>query len=75
METLPISTPHCRVERDDHVVIATMDRPAAKNALSTDMLVGLADAWAYISAEPEVRVGILTGANGTFGSFDLSNMP
>ena len=66
METLPISTPHCRVERDDHVVIVTMDRPAAKNALSTDMLVGLADAWAYISAEPEVRVGILTGANGTF---------
>ncbi|MET8139150.1 crotonase/enoyl-CoA hydratase family protein [Sphaerisporangium sp. NPDC005288] len=66
MELLPISTQHCRVERDGHVVIVTMDRPEARNALSTDMLVGLADAWAYISAEPEVRVGILTGANGTF---------
>ncbi|MCG5216225.1 crotonase/enoyl-CoA hydratase family protein [Streptosporangium sp. KLBMP 9127] len=66
MEVLPISTPHCRVERDGHLVIVTMDRPEAKNALSTDMLVGLADAWAYISAEPGVRVGILTGANGTF---------
>ncbi|MFF3664449.1 crotonase/enoyl-CoA hydratase family protein [Microtetraspora malaysiensis] len=66
MDLLPISTPHCRVERDGPVVIVTMDRPEAKNALSTDMLVGLADAWAYISAEPEVRAGILTGANGTF---------
>ncbi|WP_214109976.1 crotonase/enoyl-CoA hydratase family protein [Acrocarpospora catenulata] len=66
MELLPISTAHCRVERDGHLVIVTMDRPAAKNALSTDMLVGMAEAWAYISAEPEVRVGILTGAGGTF---------
>ncbi|MFD0665957.1 crotonase/enoyl-CoA hydratase family protein [Thermocatellispora tengchongensis] len=66
MELLPISTPHCRVERDGHIVIVTMDRQEARNALSTDMLVGLADAWAYISAEPGVRVGILTGAGGTF---------
>ncbi|GAA1305098.1 putative enoyl-CoA hydratase [Planotetraspora silvatica] len=66
MELLSISTPHCRVERDGHVVVVTMDRPEARNALSMDMLVGLADAWAYISAEPDVRVGILTGANGTF---------
>ncbi|GLW95937.1 crotonase/enoyl-CoA hydratase family protein [Microtetraspora sp. NBRC 16547] len=66
MDLLPISTPHCRVERDGPIVVVTMDRPEARNALSTDMLVGLADAWAYISAEPEVRVGILTGANGTF---------
>jgi enoyl-CoA hydratase len=66
VELLPISTSHCRVERDGHVVVVTMDRAEARNALSTDMLVGLADAWAYISDEPEVRVGILTGANGTF---------
>ncbi|MFC4586404.1 crotonase/enoyl-CoA hydratase family protein [Sphaerisporangium corydalis] len=66
MELLPISTPHCRVERDGHVVIVTMDRPEAKNALSSDMLIGLADAWAYISDEPGVRVGILTGADDTF---------
>ncbi|GAA1021292.1 enoyl-CoA hydratase [Acrocarpospora pleiomorpha] len=66
MELLPISTPHCRVERDGHLVIVTMDRPEARNALSTDMLIGMAEAWAYISAEPGVRVGILTGANNTF---------
>lgn len=66
METLPISTPHCRVERDGHVVIVTMDRPEARNALSTDMLVGLASAWAYVSQEQGVRAAVLTGAHGTF---------
>ncbi|MBC6456848.1 crotonase/enoyl-CoA hydratase family protein [Actinomadura sp. HBU206391] len=65
-ERLPISTPHCVVERDGHVVTVTMDRPAARNALSQDMLVGLAEAWAYVSAEPDVRVGILTGSDGHF---------
>lgn len=61
-----LCTPHCDVERDGHVVTVTMNRPEARNALSMDMLVGLASAFAYISVEPEVRVGILTGAAGTF---------
>lgn len=65
-EKLPISTPHCTIEQDGHVVIVTMNRPEAKNALSSDMLVGMSDAWEYISTEPSVRVGILTGAGGDF---------
>jgi enoyl-CoA hydratase len=65
-ERLPISTEHCTVEQDGQVVIVTMNRPAARNALSTDMLVGMAEAWSYISDTPEVRVAILTGADGQF---------
>jgi enoyl-CoA hydratase len=65
-ERLPISTEHCTVERDGHVVIVTLNRPEARNALSSAMLVGLADAWAYITDTTEVRVGILTGADGQF---------
>ncbi|MEO3871200.1 crotonase/enoyl-CoA hydratase family protein [Nonomuraea sp. B12E4] len=68
MELLPISTPHCRIERDGHVLTVTMNRPEARNALSSDMLVGLASAWAYASEEPGIRVAILTGAAGTFCS-------
>ncbi|PZG13467.1 crotonase/enoyl-CoA hydratase family protein [Nonomuraea aridisoli] len=68
MELLPISTPHCRIERDGHVLTVTMNRPEARNALSADMLVGMASAWAYASAEPGIRVAILTGAEGTFCS-------
>ncbi|MGQ0805831.1 MAG: crotonase/enoyl-CoA hydratase family protein [Actinomycetota bacterium] len=63
-----ITTKHCTVERDGHVVTLTMNRPEARNALSPDMLVGLADGFTYIDDEPEVRVAILTGAGGTFSS-------
>lgn len=68
MELLPISTPHCRIERDEHVLVVTMNRPEARNALSSDMLVGLASAWAYASEQPDIRVAVLTGAAGTFCS-------
>src|SRR5215813_1931011 len=67
-ELLDLSTQHCRVERDGPVVILTMNRPEARNALSPDMLVGLADGFDYVDREPEVRVAILTGAGGHFSS-------
>lgn len=66
MDLLPISTPHCRIERDGHIVIVTLNRPEARNALSSDMLIGLASAWQYVSQEHDVRAAILTGAEGTF---------
>ncbi|MGH3239436.1 MAG: crotonase/enoyl-CoA hydratase family protein [Spirillospora sp.] len=67
-ERLAIGTEHCTIDRDGPVVTVTMNRPEARNALSSEMLVGLADAWAYMSETPDVRVGILTGAAGTFCS-------
>jgi enoyl-CoA hydratase len=67
-ELLPMSTDHCQVERDDHVVTLIMNRPEARNALSPDMLVGLADGFTYIDETADVRVAILTGAAGTFSS-------
>ncbi|MEY2423915.1 MAG: enoyl-CoA hydratase [Acidimicrobiaceae bacterium] len=60
--------PHLLYERDGHVAIVTMNRPAAKNALSGEMLVRMYDAWVEIDEDPELRVGILTGAGGTFCS-------
>ena len=67
-ETLPMTTQHCTVERDGGVVILTMNRPEARNALSPDMLVGLADGFTYIDETPEIRCAILTGAGGHFSS-------
>ncbi len=61
-----VGTAHLDVEQDGHVVTLTMNRPEAKNAFSPEMLVGLADAWDAIDADPEIRVAILTGAGGTF---------
>src|SRR5689334_21091182 len=68
METLDISTKHCTVERDGHVVVMTMNRPEKKNALSSDMLAGLVLAYEYVDATPEVRCAVLTGAGGNFSS-------
>lgn len=59
---------HLLVERDGHVLTVTLNRPAAKNAFSPSMLVGAADAWKLLDEDPELRVGILTGAGGDFCS-------
>jgi enoyl-CoA hydratase len=60
--------PHLLTERRGHVLVVTMNRPEAKNALSGEMLVRMYDAWVELSEDPELRVGILTGAGGTFCS-------
>jgi enoyl-CoA hydratase len=56
------------VERDGHVLTVTLNRPEAKNAFSPSMLVGAYDAWKLLDEDPELRVGILTGAGGDFCS-------
>ncbi len=69
------STEHLTYERHGATAIVTMNRPAAKNALSLPMLVGMADAWAEIDANDDIRCAILTGAGGTFcAGMDLKAM-
>jgi enoyl-CoA hydratase len=63
-----MSEPHLLVERDGHVLTVTLNRPEAKNAFSPSMLVGAYDAWKMLDEDPELRVGILTGAGGDFCS-------
>ncbi|QXC62923.1 crotonase/enoyl-CoA hydratase family protein [Aquihabitans sp. G128] len=58
----------CIVERDGHILTVTLNRPEAKNAFSPAMLVVAADAWKLLDEDPELRVGILTGAGGDFCS-------
>jgi enoyl-CoA hydratase len=58
--------PHLLVHREGPIVTVTMNRPEIKNALSSEMLARMADAWFMIDKTDEVRVAILTGAGGTF---------
>lgn len=51
-----------RVERDGHVLILTMDRPAARNAMDLDLATRLADAFDEADADVDVRCIVLTGA-------------
>jgi enoyl-CoA hydratase len=56
----------CLVERDGHALIVTMNRPEARNALSTEMMQVMSDAWDEVNSNADIRVAILTGAGGHF---------
>ena len=53
-------------EQRGHVLVVTMNRPQARNALSPQMTPLMAQAWDRVDAEPDIRVCILTGAGGAF---------
>lgn len=63
-----VAEPHLLVERDGHVLTVTLNRPEAKNAFSGEMLVRAYDAWKLLDTDDDLRVGILTGAGGSFCS-------
>ena len=67
--------PDALVERDGHVMTITMNRPKRFNALSGQMLIRMLDAYREASADDEIRVIIVTGAEGNFCSgADLKGM-
>ena len=57
---------HCLLEREGHVLVVTLNRPEAKNALSSGMLAGMYRAWRMLDADPELRVAVLTGRGDVF---------
>lgn len=61
-----MSAPHLLLERDGHVAVVTLNRPEARNALSGEMIVRMADAWVEIDEDPDIRVAVVTGAGGHF---------
>ena len=56
------------VEARYGVQIITINRPEAKNALNGDVARGIAAAVDELDASDELRVGVLTGAGGTFSA-------
>jgi enoyl-CoA hydratase/carnithine racemase len=54
------------IERHEHVLVVTMNRPQARNALSGPMLALLRQAWDQVDSDPEIRACVLTGAGGAF---------
>jgi len=61
-----MDTQHCLVEREGHVLVITLNRPEAKNALSPGMLAGMYRAWRLLDEDDDLRVGILTGRGDVF---------
>jgi enoyl-CoA hydratase/carnithine racemase len=61
-----VEEPHALIERRGHVLIVTMNRPQARNALSGPMMELMRQAWDTVDGDPEIRVCVLTGAGGAF---------
>lgn len=55
-------------ERRDRVLIITMNRPEAKNAINGDLATGLWAAIQELNTDPGLTAGVLTGAGGAFCS-------
>jgi enoyl-CoA hydratase len=56
------AAPQVLVEQSGDVVTLTLNRPEARNALSPEMLVRLAEAWRAYRDSSTLRVAVLTGA-------------
>ena len=67
--------PDLLVERQGAVMIATMNRPERKNAMTLQMFGRMRDAWREASEDDDIRCIVLTGAGGDFSAgMDLRAM-
>ncbi|MFE9327615.1 enoyl-CoA hydratase-related protein [Nocardia sp. NPDC052278] len=60
--------PPVLVQHDEGVVTVVIDRPHTRNAIDTAALEAISRAIDELESSPELRVGVLTGASGTFCS-------
>ncbi|WAU83212.1 crotonase/enoyl-CoA hydratase family protein [Streptomyces sp. Qhu-G9] len=63
-----MSTTEVRTEQLGSTLLITIDRPQARNAVNAAVAAGLATALDRLEADPALRVGVLTGAEGTFSA-------
>jgi enoyl-CoA hydratase len=50
----------------DNILVITLHRPEVKNAIDSELSLGVLDALATLDADDDLRAGVLTGAGGTF---------
>jgi 2-(1,2-epoxy-1,2-dihydrophenyl)acetyl-CoA isomerase len=64
--TIETGSEHLTAVVNDGVAVITMDRPERRNAMTGDMLTGLAISLADVETAEDVRCVVLTGAGGAF---------
>ncbi len=64
----PEATDAVLVERRDRLMIITLNRPEARNAINGALSHGLWDAISELDNDPGLTAGIITGADGAFCS-------
>ncbi len=65
-DAIDTGTEDILAHQEDGVVVITLNRPQARNAMSGAMNAGLERTLDYAERTPEVRVVVLTGAGGAF---------
>jgi enoyl-CoA hydratase len=68
MSTAPEAAAMVLHERRGGVLTLTINRPAQRNAVDHEVAVQLAAAVDLLDADPELSVGVLTGAGGVFSA-------
>jgi enoyl-CoA hydratase len=57
-----------RSDARDGILIITINRPEARNAVNADVAHGMAEALDLLDASDDLRIGIVTGAGGYFSA-------
>lgn len=57
-----------RIEESNGILLVTINRPESRNAINYDTAVQLAHAFERLDADPNLRLGILTGAGKGFSA-------
>lgn len=70
-----MAEPAVIVEQDGHVLTVTLNRPEKRNAVNSEVMCRLRDAWHRLDDDDDLRVAILTGKGTTFcAGMDLSEI-
>lgn len=70
-----MSPPAVLVEREGPILVVTLNRPEKKNAVNSEAMCRLYDAWLELDRDDALRVAILTGRGDTFcAGMDLAEI-
>ncbi len=68
--------PAVLVDKSDHILTVTLNRPEKRNAVNSEVMCRLYDAWKQLDEDDDLRCAILTGTGDTFcAGMDLSEIP
>ena len=70
-----MSQPVVIVEAEGPILVVTLNRPEKKNAVNSEVMCRLYDAWVRLDQDDDLRVAILTGRGDTFcAGMDLAEI-
>jgi enoyl-CoA hydratase len=70
-----MSEPAVLVEAEGPILVVTLNRPEKRNAVNSEVMCRLYDAWVRLDTEDALRVAILTGRGETFcAGMDLAEI-